>query len=125
EEGPWEAISAPADRDPAGREIQREPEAYLRPNRSARIRRSRGLTETGRDRRLRSLGMSDPFGRLAGMKQLSLPCKGRGGYRPGSGRKRGNRVTHHGRESFRKPFPLHVVWRTRRDVRSLRGKRLW
>jgi len=69
--------------------------------------------------------MSDPLCTLDRMKQLSLPCRGRGGYRPGSGRKRGHRVTHHGRESFRKPFPLHVVWRTRRDVRSLRGKRLW
>src|SRR5256885_15911386 len=69
--------------------------------------------------------MSDPPCPPERMKRLSFPCRGRGGYRPGSGRKRGGRVTHHGRESFRKPFPLHVVWRTRRDVRSLRGKRLW
>jgi REP element-mobilizing transposase RayT len=59
------------------------------------------------------------------MKQLSFPPRGRGGYRPGSGRKGGNRVTHHGRQGFVVPIPLHVVWRTRPDVRSLRGKNLW
>lgn len=59
------------------------------------------------------------------MNQLSFPCHGRGGYRPGSGRKRGGRVSHHGRQAFAVPIPLHAVWRTRRDVRSLRGKRLW
>jgi len=59
------------------------------------------------------------------MTQLSFPCRGRGGFRPGSGRKRGRRVTHHGRELLRRRIPLHVIWRTRTNVRSLRGKRLW
>jgi putative transposase len=59
------------------------------------------------------------------MKQLAFPCKGRGGYRPGSGRKRGKKVMHHGRGEIRRPIPLHAIWRTRRDVRSLRGKKLW
>jgi REP element-mobilizing transposase RayT len=59
------------------------------------------------------------------MKQLSLPCRGRGGYRPGSGRKRGPRATHHGRQSFERPVPLHAIWRTQKDVRSLRGKNLF
>jgi REP element-mobilizing transposase RayT len=59
------------------------------------------------------------------MNQLTFPPLGRGGWRPGSGRKRGGRVTHHGRDVFSLPIPLHCVWRTRDDVRSLRGKRLW
>ena len=57
--------------------------------------------------------------------QLSLPCRGRGGFRPGAGRPRGTRVSHHGRESIARPAPLHVVWRTRKDVRNLRGKALF
>ena len=59
------------------------------------------------------------------MKQLEFPCRGRGGYRPGAGRKRGRRVSHHGRESVSVPIPLHAVWRTRDDVHSLRGKKLF
>ena len=59
------------------------------------------------------------------MKQLPFPPLGRGGYRPGSGRKRGPRATHHGRTSFSVPIPLHAIWRTQPDVRSLRGKKLW
>jgi REP element-mobilizing transposase RayT len=58
-------------------------------------------------------------------KQLSFPPRGRGGRRPGAGRKRGRKVWHHGREFLPRPVPLHVVWRTRADVRSLRGKRLF
>jgi REP element-mobilizing transposase RayT len=58
-------------------------------------------------------------------KQLSFPCRGRGGFRPGAGRKRGPRVSHHGRKSIAKPLPLHVVWRTQEDVPSLRGKKLF
>jgi REP element-mobilizing transposase RayT len=59
------------------------------------------------------------------MQQLSFPCKGRGGWRPNAGRKRGDRVTHHGREPLRRPLPIHAVWHTRDDVRSLRGSRLF
>ena len=59
------------------------------------------------------------------MEQLPFPPLGRGGYRPGSGRKRGRSVTHHGRDGFPFPVPLHCVWRTRDDVHNLRGKRLW
>lgn len=69
--------------------------------------------------------MSDPFATLTHMKQLSFPPRGRGGCRPGAGRKRGPRVSHHGRECFVVPIVTHAVWRTRTDVRSLRGKRLW
>ena len=69
--------------------------------------------------------MSDPPAILARMQQLSLPCKGRGGWRPNSGRPRGDRVTHHGREPLPRPLPIHAVWRTRQDVRSLRGGRLF
>ena len=68
--------------------------------------------------------VSDPLFTLVGMKQRSLPCRGRGGYRPGSGRKRGSRQSHHGRNRFASLLPVHVVWRTQKDVRSLRGKRL-
>lgn len=59
------------------------------------------------------------------MRQLSFPCKGRGGWRPNAGRKRGNRVTHHGRAPVPRPLPVHVTWRTRDDVRSLRNGRLY
>ena len=59
------------------------------------------------------------------MHQLTFPCKGRGGWRPNAGRKRGDRVTHHGRESFERPVVVHLVWRTRDDVRSLRGRKLF
>jgi REP element-mobilizing transposase RayT len=58
-------------------------------------------------------------------KQLEFPCRGRGGHRPGAGRKRDRRVSHHGRETVVVPIPLHAVWRTREDVRSLRGKKLF
>jgi REP element-mobilizing transposase RayT len=58
-------------------------------------------------------------------KQLSFPCRGRGGPRPGAGRKRGAKVWHHGREFLPRPVPLHAVWRTRPDVKSLRGKKLF
>src|SRR5258708_1443990 len=72
--------------------------------------------------------MSDPLGTLAVMarpKQLSFPCRGRGGFRPGAGRKRGTRVSHHGREVIGRPIPVHVVWRTCEDVPSMRGKKLF
>ena len=59
------------------------------------------------------------------MDQLSFPCRGRGGFRPGSGRKRGGRISHHGRDRLRRRAPVHVIWRTRPDIRSLRGKRLF
>ena len=57
--------------------------------------------------------------------QLCFPPLGHGGARPGAGRRRGDRVSHHGREAVLKPAPLHVVWRTRKDVKSLRGKDLF
>ena len=69
--------------------------------------------------------MSDPLGTVVGMNQLAFPCRGCGGYRPGSGRKRGNRVSHHGRQPLRRRLPVHVIWRVRADVRSLRGKKLF
>jgi REP element-mobilizing transposase RayT len=34
-------------------------------------------------------------------------------------------MSHHGREAIGKPLPLHATWRTRKDVCSLRGKRLF
>src|SRR5260370_5097679 len=62
---------------------------------------------------------------MARAKQLSFPCRGRGGCRAGAGRKRGTRVSHHGREVIGRPIPVHVVWRTCEDVPSMRGKKLF
>ncbi len=76
-------------------------------------------------RRPTGASMSDPVATLHSMEQLPLPCRGRGGFRPGAGRKRGKRQTHHGRQRFHRLLPLHAIWRTRKDVRSLRGKRLF
>jgi REP element-mobilizing transposase RayT len=53
-------------------------------------------------------------------KQLSLPCKGRGGWRPNAGRPRGSGVAHHGRDTIDKRHPVHLIWRTADDVPSLR-----
>ena len=51
---------------------------------------------------------------------MSLPCKGRGGWRPGAGRPGGSKATHHGREALQARFPVHLVWRTAEGVPSLR-----
>ena len=54
------------------------------------------------------------------MVQLELPARGRGGRRPGAGRKKGNRVSHSTRPRFPARFPLHVTLKIRADVGSLR-----
>jgi len=57
--------------------------------------------------------------------QLSFPPHGRGGARPGAGRPRGNRVTHHGRAPVDARHPLHVVLRILPGIWSLRSKTLF
>jgi putative transposase len=57
--------------------------------------------------------------------QLSFPPTGRGGWRPGAGRPRGNRVTHHGRDPVDVRHPLHLVLRIRQGIWSLRSKALF
>ena len=72
--------------------------------------------------------MSDPSCMLRSMKkilQLSFPPTGRGGPRPGAGRPRGDRVTHHGRSSVDARYPLHLVLRIRDGIWNLRGKALF
>ncbi len=47
--------------------------------------------------------------------------EGHGGWRPGAGRPRGRKtVSHDAREAFAARYPLHVTWRIREGVRSLR-----
>jgi REP element-mobilizing transposase RayT len=46
-----------------------------------------------------------------------------GGRRPGAGRKRGNKVSHHPRPVFERAMPAHVTVRVRDDVPSLRSSR--
>ena len=58
-------------------------------------------------------------------KQLSFPPTGRGGARPGAGRPRGKRVTHHGRAPVDVRHPLHLVLRIRQGIWSLRSKSLF
>lgn len=53
-------------------------------------------------------------------RQLSFPCKGRGGWRPNAGRPRGSGVTHHGRDNLDKRHPVHLIWRTVDDAPLLR-----
>ena len=57
--------------------------------------------------------------------RLDLRLRGRGGWRPGAGRKPGPdpRLRHRGREAFHRRFPCHVTLRVRKDVPSLRGAR--
>jgi REP element-mobilizing transposase RayT len=72
--------------------------------------------------------MSDPSAMLDPMKrvvQLSFPPTGRGGARPGAGRPRGDRITHHGREPVDARHPLHVILRIRQGIWSLRSKALF
>jgi REP element-mobilizing transposase RayT len=58
-------------------------------------------------------------------KQLEFPARGRGGWRKGAGRPRGERVTHHGRDGFDKPMPYHLVWHAVDGVPGLRGNRMF
>jgi putative transposase len=59
------------------------------------------------------------------MKQVPLPLKGRGGWRPGAGRpkKATSGVPHLRRESFAARHPLHVTLKVRREVGDLRTDR--
>ena len=59
------------------------------------------------------------------MKQLSLPCKGRGGWRPGAGRpkKKNAGVSHLKRPALAKRFPVHVTLKVRGDVPNLRTEK--
>ncbi len=54
--------------------------------------------------------------------QLALPCRGRGGYRPGSGRPRSGRsgIPHRKRPVLAAVFPVHVTLRVRAGLPSLR-----
>jgi REP element-mobilizing transposase RayT len=54
--------------------------------------------------------------------QLALPCRGRGGYRPGAGRPRSGRagVPHRQRPVLASKFPVHVTLRARAGLPSLR-----
>jgi REP element-mobilizing transposase RayT len=54
--------------------------------------------------------------------QLTLPCRGRGGYRPGAGRPRSGRagVPHRPRPALAPRFPVHVTLRARTGLPSLR-----
>lgn len=70
------------------------------------------------ERRLRSKKSTRRF------VQLSLPCRGRGGYRPGAGRPRTKtaraRVPHRQRPALAAAFPVHVTLRVRAGLPSLR-----
>jgi REP element-mobilizing transposase RayT len=56
--------------------------------------------------------------------QLSMPCRGRGGYRPGAGRPRTRTgrasVPHRQRPVLAATFPVHVTLRARAELPSLR-----
>jgi putative transposase len=58
-------------------------------------------------------------------KQLSLPIKGHGGWRPGAGRpkKKDAGVSHLRREAFPKSYPLHITLKMKKDVGDLRTER--
>src|SRR5262249_10529879 len=56
--------------------------------------------------------------------QLSFPPIGRGGARPGAGRPRGDKVTHHGRTTVNARHPLHLILRIPRGIWTLRSKAL-
>jgi putative transposase len=65
-------------------------------------------------------------GRRMGQQVLALdlrrrPC-GRGGWRPGAGRKKGRRVSHSRREVLSGREPLHVTLRVRPEVAKLRRR---
>jgi putative transposase len=59
------------------------------------------------------------------MRQLLLPCKGRGGWRPGAGRpkKKNAGVSHLKRPTLPKRFPVHVTLKVRGDVPNLRTEK--
>ena len=63
--------------------------------------------------------------RLRPAKQLELPIRGRGGWRPGAGRPRSfnSGVPHRSRERLAPRFPVHVTLRVRRDIPHLRRSR--
>jgi REP element-mobilizing transposase RayT len=77
---------------------------------------SRGQRSGSRGQRSGSCGST------SGYVQLALPCRGRGGYRPGSGRRRSGRagVPHRQRPVLGSRFPVHVTLRARADLPSLR-----
>ena len=54
---------------------------------------------------------------------MELPIRGRGGWRPGAGRPKGNRGSHETRPEFPGRYPLHVTLRVLRSVGSLRVQR--
>jgi REP element-mobilizing transposase RayT len=58
----------------------------------------------------------------SGFVQLALPCRGRGGYRPGAGRPRSGRagVPHRQRPALASRFPVHVTLRAKVGLPSLR-----
>src|SRR5439155_8664967 len=73
-----------------------------------------------------SRGVSDPITTLRRWQSSSpFPPCGRGGARPGAGRPRGDRVTHHGRAPVDARHPLHVVLRILPGIWSLRSKTLF
>jgi REP element-mobilizing transposase RayT len=57
--------------------------------------------------------------------QLEFPPRGHGGARPGAGRPKSDRVSHHGRAGEARPTPYHFVWHTVEGVSSLRGRKLF
>src|SRR6476659_4974099 len=59
------------------------------------------------------------------MVQLPLPCKGRGGRRPGAGRpkKKNAGVSHLKRPSLPKSYPVHITLKVRGDVPNLRTEK--
>jgi REP element-mobilizing transposase RayT len=76
----------------------------------------RSMTKSCNQRRS---GSSRSTGRYV---QLALPCRGRGGYRPGAGRPRSGRggVPHRKRPALATRFPVHVTLRARAGLPSLR-----
>ncbi len=77
------------------------------------------MAKSSRVRRLRSYKSTAS---TPGCVQLSLPCRGRGGYRPFAGRPRSGRagVPHRRRPALASRFPVHVTLRARPGLPSLR-----
>jgi REP element-mobilizing transposase RayT len=59
------------------------------------------------------------------LKQLLLPCKGRGGWRPGAGRpkKKNAGVSHLKRPTLPARYPVHVTLKLRSEVPNLRTEK--
>jgi putative transposase len=72
--------------------------------------------------KLLSLGRSRTRSSNKKCAQLALPCRGRGGFRPGAGRPRSGRsgVPHRSRPTLASRFPVHVTLRARFGLPSLR-----